>query len=138
MELMEALTAFNFASVTGPSRSLTATGRYTDISVETTPPNRLLTKQIVNIAAKCRLIISFLNGHSRSAAGCNHGSSTALPAPDRTRGRKALPEPTHRRTGCPDRTSLRSVRYHESPHRWRQPPLRCRWQPVSPSFRRPG
>jgi hypothetical protein len=30
---------------------LTATGRYTDIRVETTPPNTLLTKQIVKRAA---------------------------------------------------------------------------------------
>src|ERR1700722_20503621 len=50
-ELMVALIAFNLSADTFPIRSLTATGRYTDINVITTPPNKLLTKQMIKTAA---------------------------------------------------------------------------------------
>src|SRR5579859_921387 len=51
-ELMVALTLFSSVSSTLPSRSRTATGRYTDMRVLTTPPNVLLIKQMVNRTAR--------------------------------------------------------------------------------------
>src|ERR1700722_14391442 len=51
-ELIVALTSLSFLSETVPNKSFTATGRYTDMSVLTTPPNMLLTKQMVNRIAR--------------------------------------------------------------------------------------
>src|SRR5580658_752629 len=47
-ELIAALTSFNLSVVASPSSSFTATGKYTDIRVLTTPPSMLLIKQIAN------------------------------------------------------------------------------------------